>query len=474
MSIIFQAGWQGGKNPDGVYSYRIPALLVSQTGRILAACDQRKDHNGDWGNIDLVYRYSDDQGQNWAPVKTMVDLATNPKANHPDWGSALTMDMCLVQDKASGRIYALYDMFPQVRGCFGLLESGFNEKAYIKHGGDTYYLLYSSDGDREIWGYLDFSGQVYDINWQKTAYQVCLQSSKAPFHDLGQTTFHGESLGNIYFVDHSNLPFRLAQHMFIWLSYSDDDGGTWACPCDITCQIKQDWMVFFGIGPGIGRCLEHGPHQGRLIVPVYSTNHLSQLDGSQSSAIIYSDDHGLTWHYGQSVNDGRELDDGQIIWAKSMDDFFAQTTEAVPLELKSGLVLLLMRNRTGRVQMACSRDGGQTWNRKVQTLEQIVDVYCQLSAISSSYMDREYVFIINAGGPNRTHGCIHVFGVGPEGLDKYLGYYQINEGKFAYCALQVINHSLVFAYETAQEAENDYSIYFEKVSIHHVLNNLQR
>ena len=63
-------------------------------------------------------------------------------------------------------------------------------------------------------------------------------------------------------------------------------------------------MKFWVQGPGSGIALKHGQYAGRLVVPMYSTNYVSHLNGSQSSRVIYSDDHGLTWHRGFS-NDGR-------------------------------------------------------------------------------------------------------------------------------------------------------------------------
>ncbi|MCY0616966.1 sialidase family protein, partial [Klebsiella pneumoniae] len=78
-------------------------------------------------------------------------------------------------------------------------------------------------------------------------------------------------------------PFRIAKDSYLWMSYSDDDGKTWSAPQDITQMVKADWMKFLGVGPGTGIVLRNGPHKGRILIPVYTTNNVSHLNGSQSS-----------------------------------------------------------------------------------------------------------------------------------------------------------------------------------------------
>ncbi len=47
----------------------------------------------------------------------------------------------------------------------------------------------------------------------------------------------------------------------------------------------------------------------------------------QSSRVIYSDDHGKTWHAGEAVNDNRQVD-GQKIHSSTMNNKRAQNTES--------------------------------------------------------------------------------------------------------------------------------------------------
>ena len=60
-SLIFRSGEEGYSN------YRIPSLITTKSGSLLAFCEARKDHRGDSGNIDLVVKRSTDGGKTWSP-----------------------------------------------------------------------------------------------------------------------------------------------------------------------------------------------------------------------------------------------------------------------------------------------------------------------------------------------------------------------------------------------------------------------
>src|SRR2546427_5634459 len=49
----------------GYFCYRIPALVVTTKGTILALCEARKHDCNDWDDIDIVMRRSFDNGKSW-------------------------------------------------------------------------------------------------------------------------------------------------------------------------------------------------------------------------------------------------------------------------------------------------------------------------------------------------------------------------------------------------------------------------
>jgi sialidase-1 len=65
---LFEAG-QGG------YAlYRIPGLVATPRGTLLAYCEARKNAKADWGHIDILMRRSVDGGKTWEPARQIVHL----------------------------------------------------------------------------------------------------------------------------------------------------------------------------------------------------------------------------------------------------------------------------------------------------------------------------------------------------------------------------------------------------------------
>lgn len=51
----------------GYHTYRIPAIVVSTNGTVLAFCEGRKNGRGDTGDIDILLKRSTDGGKTWSP-----------------------------------------------------------------------------------------------------------------------------------------------------------------------------------------------------------------------------------------------------------------------------------------------------------------------------------------------------------------------------------------------------------------------
>src|SRR5436190_23365283 len=65
----------------GYASYRIPALITTPKGTLLAFCEGRRNSASDTGDIDLLLRRSLDQGKTWEPVQTIADFDDNTVGN---------------------------------------------------------------------------------------------------------------------------------------------------------------------------------------------------------------------------------------------------------------------------------------------------------------------------------------------------------------------------------------------------------
>ena len=88
---------------DGAAEYRIPSMITTTKGTVIALCDARVDRSGDVpNNIDQVLRRSGDNGKTWGEIITAVDLP----------GTHGAADPSLVQDSKTGRIFMFYGYCP--------------------------------------------------------------------------------------------------------------------------------------------------------------------------------------------------------------------------------------------------------------------------------------------------------------------------------------------------------------------------
>ena len=455
---VFEGGENRKPNKDGIASYRIPALLKTDKGTLIAGTDERRLHHSDWGDIGMVVRRSDDKGKTWGNRIVISNPRDNEKARNPEWPSPVNIDMALVQDPKTKRIFAIYDMFLEGKAVFSL--PGKAPQAYEQIGDKVYQILYKQ-GDAGRYTIRE-NGEVFDPENRKTEYRVVVDPKKPAYSDKGDLYKGEELIGNIYFEYSDKNIFRVSNTNYLWMSYSDDDGKTWSAPKDITYGIRKDWMHFLGTGPGTGIALHSGPHKGRLVIPAYTTNNVSYLSGSQSSRVIYSDDHGETWNAGEAVNDNRPVGN-QTIHSSTMNNPGAQNTESTVVQLNNGDLKLFMRGLTGDLQVATSKDGGATWEKDVKRYADVKDVYVQMSAIHTVQNGKEYIILSNAGGPGRYNGLVHLAQVEANGDLTWFKHNPIQSGKFAYNSLQDLgNGEFGLLYEHADNNQNEYTLSYKK------------
>jgi sialidase-1 len=106
---VFKAG------EGGYEQYRIPGLIVTPKGALLAYCEARAKPLSDWGRIDLLARRSTDGGQTWDPPRPLAKPPADAKKNavaiertvgNPD---GITMNNPVaISDAAAGIVHVLY------------------------------------------------------------------------------------------------------------------------------------------------------------------------------------------------------------------------------------------------------------------------------------------------------------------------------------------------------------------------------
>ena len=72
---LFRAG------EGGYHTYRIPALILTAKGTLLAFCEGRRGSASDSGNLDVLLRRSFDGGKTWTPIQTVADLGDDTVGN---------------------------------------------------------------------------------------------------------------------------------------------------------------------------------------------------------------------------------------------------------------------------------------------------------------------------------------------------------------------------------------------------------
>lgn len=96
LNYIFKSG------SEGYATFRIPALVVTKTGRILAFAEGRVNGSSDTGNIDLVMRWSDDWGKTWSPLKIIWNDGNNVCGNPAPVVDEQTGDIHLLMTRNLG------------------------------------------------------------------------------------------------------------------------------------------------------------------------------------------------------------------------------------------------------------------------------------------------------------------------------------------------------------------------------------
>ena len=346
---IFYPDYAGSK------AYRIPSMITTTKGTVIAGIDARiVDQTDNPNQIEVAIRRSEDNGKTFNPIQRLVAYAGE------GLDGAAAIDSSLLQDEETGTIFMLYMHTP---GGIGLWASepgvGFDAEGNRK--------LFDGEGNVFL---LLADGKVTDSDGNETDYTVDKE---------GYVFKGGIAQGNIFYkkgID-PNESLLEARTSFAQIIQSEDDGLTWSKPRELNPLVKEEWMRFIGSGPGCGIQLKHGEKAGRLAFPIYFSN----ITGKMSCALIYSDDHGDTWQRGESPNDGRELD-GETLSAETISEDKQMLTESQVIELPTGELRYYLRNHYGlqRTAVTTSTDGGETWGEVTFDMA-LVDPICQSSVV---------------------------------------------------------------------------------------------
>ncbi|MET9316083.1 sialidase family protein [Kribbella sp. NPDC003505] len=260
------------KGDAGYGCYRIPAIVKTKAGTLLAFAEARRAWCADSQEIDLVMRRSEDDGRTWSATQTVL------------------------------------------------------------------------------------SGTDIDPN------AVATRGNPAPIVDY--------ETGRIVLLSTMD-PGTTSRPRTPYVQVSDDDGKTWSTARNIGDQIDDPAWGWYATGPVHGIQLTRGAHAGRLVAGTNYDNGAGQNAGQ----LVYSDDHGVTWHKGAT-------------------DLRSDVTpqEISVVEKVDGGVYAGARNNAGTSgasrMAAVSNDGGQTFSAPFATIAGLTTPVVQGSLQRLKAVDR--------------------------------------------------------------------------------------
>ncbi|MEO6003682.1 MAG: sialidase family protein [Opitutus sp.] len=184
---------------DGVFEYRIPGLITSNSGTLLAFCDARMTRAGDPPNkINLVLKRSRDGGRTWGALQT---LAEN--------GNGAVADSCGVVDRTTGTLWIFSVYAPEGVGSANALPG--------LEGATFQFKAIKSDDDGVTWSKpIDLTPMVKKPEWSAGSTGI----------GCGLQLRSGRLVIPRYYADY-HQPRTTPVFGASYLSYSDDHGVTW-------------------------------------------------------------------------------------------------------------------------------------------------------------------------------------------------------------------------------------------------------
>ncbi len=97
---------------NGIARYRIPGIVVTAKGTVLAYCEARKNGSSDWGEIEVHLRRSTDGGKSWQPSQHIAHkedrIEGNPRKKTGGEHEQTVNNPVAIVDRDTGTIQFLY------------------------------------------------------------------------------------------------------------------------------------------------------------------------------------------------------------------------------------------------------------------------------------------------------------------------------------------------------------------------------
>ena len=285
---------------NGYHTYRIPALLMTKAGTLLAFCEGRRNGRGDHGDLDLLVKRSEDGGETWSEQQLIYGEPGEVTIGNP----------CPVVDEDTGAIW-----LPFCRE---------NDAVLIAH----------SEDDGKTWADpVEITADVKKAtwNWYATGPGIGIQLQR------------GEHKGRLVIpCDHrADETYGNGSHVI----YSDDHGAT--------------WQLSAVIAPGANECQVVELGDGSLMMNIRMQTHSEGMRG-----ISVSRDGGHHWsEVVHDANLPCPKCQASWVGKGDRLVFSNPVSPTPPENPESGTRFYPGKGRGERVDLTVrlSEDGGQTW-----------------------------------------------------------------------------------------------------------------
>jgi sialidase-1 len=299
---------------EGFHTFRIPSVIVTKSGAVLAFAEGRKSR-GDQSENKIVLKRSADAGATWSALQVIADA-----------GKASLNNPCAVVEQNTGRVFLMYQSYPAgIREHAKDLQPGHDGERIVRN------WLLTSDDDGKTWS------APQDLTKQCKAPTVATTIASGP--GIGIQLTRGPHAGRLL-MPFNEGPFG---QWNVYAAFSDDRGKTW--------QMGQR-------APGA-----HAPNgKGGTTSLV---NEVQMVELSNGAVMLNSRSYG-----GRRLRKTAVSADGSATWSKVVEDENLNEPRCMASILRYSFdknILLYSgpdssERRKGTVRI--SHDDGKTWPTK--------------------------------------------------------------------------------------------------------------
>ena len=273
-------------------SFRIPALLTLDSGRVVAAADARWNSTVDGGGFDTIVSYSDDNGKNWN--YSFVNYLGDNGNTYNGKDSSCFIDPALATD--GKKVWMLCDLYP-----YGVALNGNKDiDPQIDKTGfdDAGNLLLTNDVNSHKPSQYDFYLNLQDLKiYNRTTNTVVEGYTVDEYFNIKNAD--GTVDTNLFFKD---SPYKVQRTSYLYLVSSDDGCKTFSAPKLL--PLKNDTEKAYLVGPGRGLYTKNGT----IIFPCYKHN-----GGVEYTSFVYSTDNGITWKRSENTPTSTKSSESTVV-----------------------------------------------------------------------------------------------------------------------------------------------------------------